>query len=447
MRHYCQLSSMIFLCPLLALLNALPVTPSTLLSCPDFADQFEGPPVRNASWATSLLLKFPGLDKGGPSSRTVAVFLEKLSTHHPRIAQPRLGRTLDTLSLPLNRLYFVAVCLHNSEHLLGNMLLQLSLLSLVLPRGSLFISVYDSASYDNTRCWFKTMKIVFRALGIKNNVVTSASVVRMLYAGRIQFLSAVRNAALNPLYSMLSQNPRIVGNLVFISDVYFTYEDVARLLHHQVDIACALDFTQRGRNETVFYDIWATRDINGELSENAFPYIKDTASLELLKNGTPFHVQACWNGVVAFDVKGFSAGLRFRAALPTECSAAETSLICDDFIRLGFQNIIVEPAVRVAYDYDVYNRIYSMSDVPVPVAGLGEAHQTLIKNTNSALATARVNSTCVSISPSICPSDNFVCVQHTEWATPKRYNLLFPNHTAEFFNRWDSVHRKHYGRS
>ena len=49
-----------------------------------------------------------------------------------------------------------------------------------------------------------------------------------------------------------------------------------------------------------------------------------------------------------------------RAHKENECAASECSLLCNDFLRLGYQNLIVDPGVRQAYSIkdamDLYNQ-------------------------------------------------------------------------------------------
>ena len=50
-----------------------------------------------------------------------------------------------------------------------------------------------------------------------------------------------------------------------------------------------------------------------------------------------------------------------------ECAASECSLVCNDFQRLGYRNILVDPGVRQAYDAldakELYDNV-SMGDLP-----------------------------------------------------------------------------------
>lgn len=34
-----------------------------------------------------------------------------------------------------------------------------------------------------------------------------------------------------------------------------------------------------------------------------------------------------------------------------ECAASECTLMCDDYHRLGFSSVVVDPSVQLAYDY------------------------------------------------------------------------------------------------
>lgn len=48
-----------------------------------------------------------------------------------------------------------------------------------------------------------------------------------------------------------------------------------------------------------------------------------------------------------------------RAHKEKECAASECSLLCNDYLRLGYNNMVVDPGVRQAYSVkdavDLYN--------------------------------------------------------------------------------------------
>jgi len=58
----------------------------------------------------------------------------------------------------------------------------------------------------------------------------------------------------------------------------------------------------------------------------------------------------CWNGLAVLSAESFKAGLRFRSSQPQECQASECSLMCEDFTRLGFRHVVMDPGVRLAYE-------------------------------------------------------------------------------------------------
>lgn len=71
--------------------------------------------------------------------------------------------------------------------------------------------------------------------------------------GRIGFLAKVRNKTLEPLWrarDMASGEFTARGGwkadrIIFMNDVFLCAKDVVRLLLHDVDMACALDFGNR----------------------------------------------------------------------------------------------------------------------------------------------------------------------------------------------------------
>ena len=59
--------------------------------------------------------------------------------------------------------------------------------------------------------------------------------------------------------------------IAFINDVWFCASGVLRLLRHDADMACGMDFfTLDGKLS--FYDTWVARDADGKLVDNNPPY-------------------------------------------------------------------------------------------------------------------------------------------------------------------------------
>ena len=59
--------------------------------------------------------------------------------------------------------------------------------------------------------------------------------------------------------------------------------------------------------------------------------------------------------------------MRCRPHYPGECSASECSLMCNDFLRLNYSSIIVDPGVRLAYATDAAELPFAAHVVEAPV--------------------------------------------------------------------------------
>jgi hypothetical protein len=69
--------------------------------------------------------------------------------------------------------------------------------------------------------------------------------------------------------------------------------------------------------------------------------------------GMPVRVLCCWNGAAVLNPAPFlQDNVRFRrASMRTtgECSASECNLLCKDFLRLGYDRIMMVPTVVYGY--------------------------------------------------------------------------------------------------
>lgn len=59
-----------------------------------------------------------------------------------------------------------------------------------------------------------------------------------------------------------------------------------------------------------------------------------------------------------------------RANEPGECAASECSLLCNDFMRLGYSRVVVDPGVRMAYEVFAAQNVYT---------GLNEINETYVR--------------------------------------------------------------------
>lgn len=73
-------------------------------------------------------------------------------------------------------------------------------------------------------------------------------------------------------------------------------------------------------------------------------------------------------------VSGCSASARLfcRAHYPGECKASECSLMCNDFLRLNYSNIIADPGVRLVYSSEAARLPFEPHVVEAPVTSWAE---------------------------------------------------------------------------
>ncbi|WIA15600.1 hypothetical protein OEZ85_002227 [Tetradesmus obliquus] len=209
--------------------------------------------------------------------------------------------------------------------------------------------------------------------------------------------------------------------VVFINDVYFCWSMVLRLMNYRADITCGMDFWQKNDattslptdlkvkghqpkpvlppeyrleaplpllnasspdqlNPIVFYDIWVARDLAGSKFWWTYPFNLDVASGAYVKQGLPVRASCCWNGLSILAAEPFKRGLRFRSHIGkgsssgNECRASECSLVCDDFARLGFDRVVVDAGVQVAYKWGLAREMMAAG-----VEGIGQSTWAQIK--------------------------------------------------------------------
>lgn len=318
---------------------------------------------------------------------------------------------------------FIAINLHNSQHVLPNMIHQIMTLLDVLEddhphyfstqkkRKKVFVSVFESGSTDDqTKSLLNLWRLILQEKGIENHIVQSR-LSPAENAHRIEFLADVRNRALEP---MLNPNqPRKFDRVLFVNDVLFCASDVLKLMEQvinqdDISMACGMDFDldkQQQPNKLGFYDTWVARDIQGN-PFNKWPATgsqllsSDAQTNALLTTNKPAKVMCCWNGMALLKAEPFYKGLRFRRAwttelnpassnplqfhtpkggqwspnealqamhklhgkntpIYTECSGSEISQLCKDLIQRNYQKFIVIPGVKLAYEIEVFELINS----------------------------------------------------------------------------------------
>ena len=99
--------------------------------------------------------------------------------------------------------------------------------------------------------------------------------------------------------------------------------------------------------------------MNGSAFGQRPPLVSDTYSQQREREGLPYPVHCCWNGLAVFDAAPLQQGLHFRAHEEGECDASECQLFCNDLKRLGFTQALVDPSVRTAYELEVARMVRS----------------------------------------------------------------------------------------
>ncbi|EFJ51823.1 hypothetical protein VOLCADRAFT_103314 [Volvox carteri f. nagariensis] len=219
------------------------------------------------------------------------------------------------------------------------------------------------------------------------------------------------------------------GRIIFLNDVLFTSTDIMRLLQYPADMVCGLDMgmaaepdmTDREHQETLaaylqakwllpsrfaaslsrlgklrkhwrkfhkkyephlrefgplfFYDKWVARDISGRMFTNREPYVAYQPSIDRVVAGRPVRVHCCWNGLAVINAEPFVRKVvDFREHRENECSASECSLLCDDMWRYGYDDIIMDPNVRVTYDAAGVNKLFKAFTTSLPLGAPGVAY-------------------------------------------------------------------------
>ncbi|OHE90816.1 hypothetical protein CORC01_13890 [Colletotrichum orchidophilum] len=258
-----------------------------------------------------------------------------------------------------------------------------------LGRDNVYVSVYESGSWDDTKTALRELDAELAGRGVRRNVVlderTHAEEVEDVPAEgearqgwimtprgkremrRIPFLAKLRNLTLKDLWK-LGEEGEMFDTVLFLNDVVFTTEDVLTLLDTNGGLfaaACSLDFER----PPSYYDTFALRDSAGQATlMQTWPYFRSEASREAMlaySNAVP--VRSCWNGIVAMPAAPFLANrgrrLEFRGvadslAEEAHLEASECCLIHVDNPLTEDLGVFVNPRVRVGYSPAAYDAVH-----------------------------------------------------------------------------------------
>ncbi|KAI9163794.1 Alpha-1,3-mannosyltransferase CMT1 [Paramyrothecium foliicola] len=304
----------------------------------------------------------------------ISAILDPSATHLPRLECPSLNTdrygTLrtnpDNQNYDADKIhidYFFALDLRQCIGLLPRLLGSIVEAMRFLGPARCALSIVEGNSPDGTGDILIAMQPFMEDLGIA--YFYNYSSIDPSKGDRIQKLTQLRNLALDPLTQRLVHVSNTT-TVLFINDVAACVEDILELALQRVslgaDMTCAMDWTfPEGAQDPNFYDVWISRDIQGDtffrignngewdLAWNLFPNNPDTKAR--LNHQLPFQVFACWNGATAFTAEPLLAGLRFRQvnAAADECFQGEPELFCKDMWFWGYGKIAVIPSVNLEY--------------------------------------------------------------------------------------------------
>ena len=271
-----------------------------------------------------------------------------------------LEKDLLNTSTPRNASLFFAASLRDAEHIMPNFIVQVCRLALRFRREKLFVSIYESSSHDRTPQWLLVLKELLDLLRCPNRVVIFGAVRPKEDEHSTEFYARLRNAALEPLRHYQETD---FDKVVIVDDVFFCAQQVLRLYALNVDIACAMDYVEAPPRRRwwsmakpappllIFRDVWSSIDITGRHFNALPPFVLDAYGRDLLYKGKPFPVHSCSNGLRVMKTQPLFADIVFRGRPSGSCPASENVLLCQDYARAGFQQIVIDPGVKVGHVY------------------------------------------------------------------------------------------------
>ncbi|OQV10056.1 hypothetical protein CLAIMM_14105 isoform 1 [Cladophialophora immunda] len=263
------------------------------------------------------------------------------------------------------RRFFFAMNLHQSAHIIPQLLGAIIEVVRFLGPKACVISVVEGRSTDGTFEILKSLAKEMEHLGV--SYFLSCNELQPGGEGmeRISTLAELRNRALWPL-TQHAQSYDPSTTIIFLNDIAPCAEDILELIYQRAllkaDMTCGMDWYNLDDGGT-FYDSWIGRQMNGE----TFFEVPQSTSWDFSKNlfwnhetsksryslGQPLQVFSCWNGAVALTAKPFlEAKIWFRTEVEEECHLGEPVHLAKDLWKLGHGKIAVIPSVNVGYSVD-----------------------------------------------------------------------------------------------
>ncbi len=245
--------------------------------------------------------------------------------------------------------FYITANLYNNEYILPNWITQMKLLINYLGTKNVYISIFENGdSNDNTINILKEFESYLNNLKIINKIVTTP-ITKKGTKERIEYLTELRNLALNFIYEIPNLNFKKT-KILFFNDIIFTYEDVIKLLSTNkgnFDTVCGMDFYES------FYDTWVSIDLNGEELRHYYPFFMNKVAQDQLINNGIIRVFSCWNGLIIFNGTVLEdKKVKFRYGIKKRES--ECTLFNTDLYKLGYNKVFINSQVVFAYTYEYY---------------------------------------------------------------------------------------------
>lgn len=267
--------------------------------------------------------------------------------------------------------WFFALNLRNCIELLPRLIGSVIEVMRFLGPQHCALSIVEGLSTDGTADVLIAITDELQRMGVR--YFFHSSTVDPSADDRITRLAELRNMALHPLLF----NPTSASEdmaVIFLNDVAACPDDILELIYQRrnlgADMVCGMDWNSPDSGDSLFYDVWISRDINGESffrigdmgewDRAQYLFWDSPLSKARFEAKRPFQVFACWNGGAVISARPFiEQNIRFRVSNDRlgECFMGEPQLLCKDMWFQGYGKIAVVPSVNFEYSIKGGNKI------------------------------------------------------------------------------------------
>ena len=267
-----------------------------------------------------------------------------------------------------NTTFYIASVVCNMMPKLDDYLDEMKKLINYLGPENVMVSIIENGdSKDRTRNYLVEYQKYLNDINVINEINMDHEICKqngtMNVYKRIDFLSRLRNRAFNLIYNT-KKFDYLNTKIIYLNDIIYTYEDIVKLLatnNEDYDSVCAMDFI------IYFYDTWASADLNGNSIRHVYPYFINAEGQDQVMNLKPVRMFSCWGGVSIFPAAPLeNKKLQFRTEpgdkefkyplnnYQVGNTESECTYINIDLQTLGYTKRLMNPDVKVAYEYKYY---------------------------------------------------------------------------------------------